>query len=92
MRVQENLLIWCLLDDLRASGSNVDQWTNCSPGRGGIPQDGGTRGGAFHGEIDPCREVRDGLRHAVVCPNVTGSAQRRKAQSKQYSCWFARHS
>ena len=50
--------MWCLLDDLRASGSNVDKWTNCSPGRGGISQDGGTRDGAFHGEIDRCRESR----------------------------------
>ena len=25
---------------------------DCSPGRRGIAQDGGTRGGTFHGEID----------------------------------------
>ena len=25
---------------------------DCSPGRGGVAQDGGTRGGAFHGEMD----------------------------------------
>ena len=29
---------------------------DCSPGRGGIAQDGGTRGGTFHGEMDRCRE------------------------------------
>ena len=29
---------------------------NCSPGRGGIAQDGGTRGGTFYGEIDRCRK------------------------------------
>ena len=29
---------------------------DCSPGRGGMAQDGGTRGGTFHGEIDRCRE------------------------------------
>ena len=27
-----------------------------SPGRGGMAQNGGTRGGAFHGEIDRCRD------------------------------------
>ena len=28
---------------------------DCSPGRGGMAQNGGTRGGTFHGEIDRCR-------------------------------------
>ena len=29
---------------------------DCSPGRGGMAQDGGTRGETFHGEMDRCRE------------------------------------
>ena len=29
---------------------------DCSPGRGGMAQNGRTRGGAFHGEMDRCRE------------------------------------
>ena len=29
---------------------------DCNPGREGIAQNGGTRGGTFHGEIDRCRE------------------------------------
>ena len=29
---------------------------DCSPGRGGMAQNGGTRGGTFHGEMDRCRE------------------------------------
>ena len=29
---------------------------DCSPGRGGMSQDGRTRGGPFHGEMDRCRE------------------------------------
>ena len=32
------------------------QVNDCSPGREGVAQDGGTRGGTFHGEIDHCRE------------------------------------
>ena len=28
----------------------------CSPGRGGMAQDGGTKSGPSHGEIDRCRE------------------------------------
>ena len=46
-------------------------------------QYGETRGGTFHGEIDRCREVRAGLRHAVVCPNVTGRTKDRIAQCKR---------
>ena len=29
---------------------------DCSPGRGAMAQDDGTRGGTFHGEMDRCRE------------------------------------
>ena len=29
---------------------------DCSPGRGGMTQDGGKRGGAFRGDMDRCRE------------------------------------
>ena len=39
---------------------------DCSPGRGGMVQDGGTRGGTSHGEMDRCREkARAGLWHTV---------------------------
>ena len=37
----------------RYQGRPVD---DCNPGRGGMTQDGGTRGGTFHGEMDRCRE------------------------------------
>ena len=43
----------CFMDDLRAFGINVDQWTTAA-------QDGGgTRGGTFHSEVDCCRESQD---------------------------------
>ena len=29
---------------------------DCSPGRGGMVRDSGTRGGTFHGKMDRCRE------------------------------------
>ena len=32
---------------------------DCSSGRGGMAQDGGTRGGTFHGEMERCRESQD---------------------------------
>ena len=31
---------------------------DCSPGRGEMAQDSGTRGATFHGEIDRCRETQ----------------------------------
>ena len=73
---QEKEWMGCLLDDLRAFGINADQWTTAAQlGRGLIAQDGGTRGGTFHGEMDRCRESQDWTPVIVligVCPNVTG--------------------
>ena len=31
---------------------------DCSPGRVETAQDGGTRGGTFHGEMDRCRKIQ----------------------------------
>ena len=40
--------------------------------------------GAFHDEMDRGRESqRAALRHAETCPNVTGRAKERVAQSKR---------
>ena len=48
-----------------------------------MAQDGGTRGGPFHGEINRCRESQGWTTaHAVVCPNVMGRTNGRIAQSK----------
>ena len=56
---EEEECMGCFLDDLRAFGINADQWTtDCSPGRGRMTQDGGTRGGTFHGDTDRCREIQ----------------------------------
>ena len=57
---------------------------DCSPGRGGMAQDDGTRGGTFHKRkwINATQEkTRAGLRHAVVC--VTVRNKERIAQSKR---------
>ena len=57
---------------------------DCSPGQGGMAQDGGTRGGTFHDEMDCWSEARAGLRHAGVCPNVAeGTNERIIARSKR---------
>ena len=48
--------VGCFLDDLLwHQRRSVD---DCSPGRGGMAQEGGTKGGTFHSEIDLCRESR----------------------------------
>ena len=52
---------------------------DCSPGRGGMAQNGGI----FHGEMDRCRESQGWTTHAVVCPNVTGRTKERTAQNKR---------
>ena len=56
---------------------------DCSPGRGGLAQNGRTRGGTFHGERMVADKTKAGLRPAVVCPNVTGRTKKRIAQSKR---------
>ena len=48
-----------------------------------MAQDGGTRDATFYGQMDCCKELRIGLRHAVVCPDVTGRTKERIAQSKR---------
>ena len=70
----------CFLDDLRAFGIYADQY--CSPGRGGMSQDGGTAE-RFMAEWIATEKARTGLRHAVVCPNVTERTKERVSQSKR---------
>ena len=78
---QEKEWMGCFLDDLRAFGINPDQRTTAAQDeakwhkrrniswRNGLPQG------------KPRAKV--GLRHAVVCPNVTGRTKKRIAQSKR---------
>ena len=56
-----------------------------SSGRGKLlAQDGGTRGGTFHGEMDRCRESHGWTTAcSSICPNVTRRAKERIAQSKR---------
>ena len=56
---------------------------DCSPGRGGMAQNGRTRGGTFHAKWIVAEKTKAALRHAVVCPNVTGRTKERIAQSKR---------
>ena len=73
----------CFLDDLRALGINADQWTAAAA------QDevewrrtAEQGGGRFIANWIAAEKVRAELRHAVVCPNVTGSTKEGIAQCK----------
>ena len=76
---QEKEWVKCFLDDLRAFGINADQWTTAAQ------DEGEWRRTAEHfmAKWIAAEKVRAGLRHAVVCPNVTGRTKERIAQSKR---------
>ena len=79
-----------LLDDLRDFRFQCRPVDNCTPGRGGISQDGGTRSGTFHGEIDRCRES-----WTTACssmPERDGKGQGENSPKQARSCWFAPYS
>ena len=55
------------MDNPRAFGINAKPVDDCSPGRVEMAQDGGTRGGTFHGEMDRCGES---LGWTTACINL----------------------
>ena len=69
----------CLLDDLRTLGINADQWTTAAQDEGGWRR----TAKLFMAERIAAEKVGAGLRHAVVCPNVTGTTGDRIAHSKR---------
>ena len=77
---QEKEWIGCFLDDLRAFDINAVD--DCSPRRGRwrrTAEQGGEH--YFVAKWIVAEKTKAGLRHAVVCPNVTGRTKRRIAQS-----------
>ena len=82
----------CLLDDLRASGINVDQWTTAAQNEGGWRKT--TKWIA-------AEKARTGLRHTKMkmpngcssMPEHDGKYQGEDSPKQACSCcWFARHS
>ena len=86
---QEKEWMGCFLDDLRAFGQRqlVD---DCSPGRGGMAQNGGTRGVTFHGEIDRCRKNQGWTTACSRMAELDGKDQEKDSPKQAGSCWFAR--
>ena len=69
---QEKDWMGCLLDNLRAFGINADQWTTAVLNEGGwrnTVEQGAER---FMVKWIAAEKARSGLRHIVICPNVTG--------------------
>ena len=63
---------------------------DCSPGRGGMAQNGGTRGGTFHGEMVRCRESQGWTIACSGIPERDGKDQGEDSPKQAGSCWFAR--
>ena len=80
---QEKEWINYFLDDLRAFGINTDQWTTAAQDEGEWRRTAEQGAEHFMAKLIAAEKTKAGLRHAVVCPNVTGRTMERIAQSKR---------
>ena len=76
---QEKEWMVCFLDDFRAFGINADQWTTAAQDEGGWHRTAGQGAEHFMAKWIAAEKAKAGLRHAVVCPNVTGRTKERIA-------------
>ena len=65
---------------------------DCRPERGGMAQDGGTRGGMFHGEMDCYRENKGWTTACSRMPERGGNDHGEDSPNEACSGCFARHS
>ena len=87
---QEKEWIGCFLDSLRAFGINADQWTTAVQDEGEWRRTAEQGAEHFMAKWIVAEKNKDGLRHAVVCPNVTGRTRGENRAKQVSSCWFAR--
>ena len=73
----------CFLDVLRAFGTNAGQWTTAAQDEGECRRTAEQRAERFMAKWTATDKVRAGLRHALVCLNVTGGTKERIARSKR---------
>ena len=66
----------------------VGDW---STGRGGMAQNGGTRGGTFRGEMNRCRGSQGWTTACSRMPGRDGNDQGEDSPKQADLCWFARH-
>ena len=77
---------------LRAFGINADQWAIAARDEREWRKTAELGAERFMAKLIAAENVRAGLRHVVVCPNVTGGGKERIAQSKRARAGSARHS
>ena len=75
VRGQEKEWMGCFLDDLRAFGIYADQWMTAAQYEGEWSQDGGTKGGTLHGEMNRCRESQGWTTACSSMPERDGKNQ-----------------
>ena len=73
---QEKEWMGCFLDDLRAFGINANQCTTAPQDKGEWRRTAEQGTEHFMAKWIAAEEARAGLRHAVVCPNVTERPRR----------------
>ena len=71
----ENKWMECFLVDLRSFRHQRRPVDDCSPGRGGKAQNGGSRAGTFHGKMDRCRESQGWTSACSGMPERDGKDQ-----------------
>ena len=69
---QEKDWMGCFSDDLGAFGIDADQWMTAARDGGEWRRKAGQGTERFVSKWVAALKTRAGLRHAVVCPNVTG--------------------
>ena len=83
VRGQEIEWMGYFLDDLRAFGINADQRTTAAQDEGEWCRTTEQGSEHFMAKWIVGEKTKAGLRHAVVCPNVTGRTKKRIAQNKR---------
>ena len=73
----------CFLDDLGYFGINAIQWATAAQDEGEWRRTVEQGAESFVAKWIAAEKTRVGLRHALVCPNVTGRTKERIAQSER---------
>ena len=71
------------MDDLRVFGIHPDKWTIAAQDEGGWHRTAKQGTEFFMMKWIAAKRARAALRHAAICPNVTGRTKERVAQSKR---------
>ena len=80
---QEKEWMGCFVDDFRVFGINADQWTTTAQDEEEWRRTAEQEEEHFMAKWIAGEKGKAGLRHAVVCPNVTGTTKEKIAQSKR---------